>query len=443
MGSSKRSGAFLALLALSINTVCGQSAPTISTDDPALTILTGTKTPNAATVTGTYQTFSSTITLATTALTGTGPIVGNATSTSSSSGSPNTVTFLTGSASTASGNASTTSTVAAPVPTNTRPCNNYPEFCDRKYSNITVVGAHNSPFVRQGSAAANQQLGVIDQLNDGIRFLQAQIQWPTNGSVPHFCHSSCDLLDAGPITDWLSKVRDWVSGHPYDVVTILLGNGNYSRPELYVPFIESTGILQYVYTPPLAPMSLEDWPTLAQMILTGQRVVMFLDYDTNQTAYPWLIDQFSNMWETPFDPVDREFPCTVQRPPDLKPEDAKRRLYMMNHNLNVEVSLLGTSILVPAVSELNITNNATGKGSLGASAENCRAQWGNPPTVLNVDYYNFGGYPGSVFEAAAMMNNVTYNRPCCGVAGNAATRVETMASLLGLGLAWGVLSLVL
>jgi hypothetical protein len=179
------------------------------------------------------------------------------------------------------------------VPTNTRPCNNYPEFCDRKYSNITEVGAHNSPFVRQGSAAANQQLGVIDQLNDGIRFLQAQIQWPTNGTVPHFCHSSCDLLDAGPITDWLSKVKDWVSGHPYDVVTLLLGNGNYSKPELYVPFIESTGILQYVYTPPLAPMSLEDWPTLAQMILTGQRVVMFLDYDTNQTAYPWLIDQFS------------------------------------------------------------------------------------------------------------------------------------------------------
>ncbi|KAK4452348.1 PI-PLC X domain-containing protein 1 [Podospora aff. communis PSN243] len=441
MGSLERFSVFLALLALGINTAHGQTAPSISTNDPALTILTGTKAPNAATTTGTYQTFSSTITLATTALTGTGTVADNATSSSSSSS--DTVTFLTGSATTTSGNATTTSTVAAPVPTNTRPCNNYPEFCDRKYSNITEVGAHNSPFVRQGSAAANQQLDVIDQLNDGIRFLQAQIQWPTNGTVPHFCHSTCDLLDAGPITDWLGKVKDWVAGHPYDVVTILLGNGNYSKPELYVPFIESTGILQYVYTPPLMPMSLEDWPTLAQMILTGQRVVMFLDYDTNHTAYPWLIDQFSNMWETPFDPVDREFPCEVQRPPDLKPEDAKRRLYMMNHNLNVEVSLLGASILVPAVSELNITNNATGKGSVGASAENCRAQWGNPPTVLNVDYYNIGGYPGSVFEAAAMMNNVTYNRPCCGVAGSAAARVEMMAPLLSLGLAWLVMSLVL
>ena len=74
--------------------------------------------------------------------------------------------------------------------------------------------------------AANQQYDVTAQLNDGVRFLQAQIQWPTGGSEPHFCHTECDILDAGPITDWLSQVASWVATHPYDVVTILLGNGN-------------------------------------------------------------------------------------------------------------------------------------------------------------------------------------------------------------------------
>lgn len=34
------------------------------------------------------------------------------------------------------------------------------------------------------------------ELNDGVRFLQAQMQWPTNGAEPHFCHTTCDLLDA-------------------------------------------------------------------------------------------------------------------------------------------------------------------------------------------------------------------------------------------------------
>jgi hypothetical protein len=427
MALPKRFGALFCLLSLAIGTVHGQSV-SIATDDPALTILTGTKEAGGESTTGTYQTPTTTRTLATTALSSGLTSIGSNTTSA-------TVTYLTGTTS-ATKNSTTSATAAPPKPVNTRPCNGYPEFCDRKYSNITVVGAHNSPFVRPGSAAANQQLGVTTQLNDGIRFLQAQIQWPKNGSVPHFCHSACDLLDAGPITEWLTEVKDWVADHPYDVVTVLLGNGNYSRPEQYVPYIESTGILRYVYTPPKIPMARDDWPTLAEMILTGQRVVMYLDYDTNQTAFPWLMDEFSQMWETPFDPLDQAFPCTVQRPPDLSPEDIRKRMYIMNHNLNVEVSLLGSSIMVPAVTQLNVTNGVTGFGSMGLAANNCRSDWGYPPSVLNTDYYNLGPYPGSVFEVAAMINNVTYvNGTCCGSV-SAAPRVEMMGTLVGAGLMW-------
>ncbi|KAH8881576.1 phosphoric diester hydrolase-like protein [Thozetella sp. PMI_491] len=403
-------------------------------EDTGVIVLTGTKkVSEAATPTGPYQSFSSTITLASTSVSSALSSIG---SNETNSGDPatETVTYLTGSvrtSSTQTGNFSASSTATeAPGPTNTRPCNNYPELCERKYSNITQVGCHNSPFVRTGSAAANQALTVTDQLDDGVRFLQAQIQWPTNGTEPHFCHTTCDLLDAGPITEWLTTVKDWVAAHPYDVVTILLGNGNYSTPDKYVPFIESTGILQYIWTPPVVPMTRDTWPTLASMILSGQRVVMFLDYVANQTAYPWLLDEFSQMWETPFDPVDSAFPCTVQRPPNLSDEDAKNRLYLMNHNLNVEVQLLGSSILVPATSLLNTTNNVSGVGSLGLAANNCRSDWGIPPTVLNVDYYNFGSPPGSVFQVAAAMNNVTYDRSCCGAAANPAARMEVMGPLL-------------
>ncbi|KAK5628864.1 hypothetical protein RRF57_004579 [Xylaria bambusicola] len=162
-------------------------------------------------------------------------------------------------------------------------------------------------------------------------------------------------------------------------------------------------------------MNLSSWPTLTDMILTGQRVVMFMDYMANQTAYPWLLDEFSQMWETPFDPVDNTFPCDVARPPNLAPDSANNRLSLINHNLNTQLSILGVDLLVPARTSLNVTNNVNGTGSLGLSAEKCLRQWGRPPNFLNVDYYNYGGFPGSVFEVAAQMNNVTYKRPCCGV----------------------------
>ncbi|KAI1420556.1 PLC-like phosphodiesterase [Xylaria sp. FL1777] len=353
-------------------------------------------------------------------------VTGNTTESTSSTltTTSDTVTLLTGSArttTTLSGNASTTIT-SAPAPTNTQACNNYVEFCTRKYSNITEVACHNSPFLTPNNIAANQQYGVTQQLDDGVRFLQAQIQWPSNDTKPHFCHTSCDILDAGPITDWLATVRDWVARHPFDVITILLGNGNYSVPSLYVPYIEQSGILRYVYTPPYAPMNVSSWPTLTDMILGGGRVVMFMDYMANQTEYPWLLDEFSQMWETPFDPVDNRFPCDVSRPPNLSAGDAENRLSLINHNLNTQLSILGMDLLVPARTELNITNNATGTGSLGLGADNCLEQWGRPPNFLNVDYYNYGGFPGSVFEVAARMNNVTYNRPCCGVATSSSVR---------------------
>lgn len=438
----------LALALACVLLVSQTQAQLASSSTSGLTFLTGTKTLSTKTTpTGTYQTDTSKITLATSLASGATSIAQNATASSDSAGSSTTdsTTVLTGSARTSTtlrGNGTATVTSSAPPePINTTPCNNYPEFCARRYSNITMVGAHNSPFVRVGSAASNQEYPVATQLDDGIRFVQAQIQWPTNGTVPHLCHTSCDMLDAGPLTTWLTSVRDWVAAHPYDVVTVLLGNGNYSTPDKYAPYIEASGILSYAYVPPVAPMNLTDWPTLSQMILRGQRVVLFLDYMANQTAYPWLLDEFSQMWETPFDPVDSSFPCTVQRPPDLPPDQARARLYMANHNLNAEVSLLGTSLLVPAVSLLNTTNAANGTGSLGAAAEGCRAEWGRAPNFLNVDYYNYGTPPGSVFEVAARMNNVTYDRPCCGGVGvsGAVTRREFGRSVLAaVGVCWAV-----
>lgn len=321
-----------------------------------------------------------------------------------------------------------TQSYTAPLPSNTQPCNNYPEFCTRSYANITEVSAHNSPFVRPGNAAANQALPVATQLNDGIRLLQGQVHFVDG--VPHFCHTSCEILDAGPITQYLGDVYDWVRAHPYDIVTILLGNSDARPATDYASFIEETGLVRFAYQPPQIPMAKDDWPTLADMILHGQRVVFFMDYEANQDAVPWILDEFSQMWETPFSPTDRSFPCNAQRPPNITDEQARSRLYLTNHNLNYEISLLGNSLLVPTLPLLNVTNNVTGEGSLGVGVETCVSDWQYPPKFLNVDFYEVGN--GTVFEVAARWNNVTYNRPCCGVKASlgTTTRASSVSLLL-------------
>jgi len=339
--------------------------------------------------------------------------------------------------STSSGNATASSTSSS-VLSNTVACNNYPEFCDRLYSNITEVCAHNSAFAVANNAASNQALPIRDQLDDGIRMLQGETHWVNNTIMN--CHTSCDLLNAGTWQSELETLVGWLQDNPYNVVTFLIVNSDYTTVENYVPAIQNSGIEEYLYIPTYVPQYKDQWPTLSEMILDNKRVVMFMDYNANQTAVPYVLDEFSHMWETPFSPTDQSFPCTQQRPPGLNQTVARDQyMYLANHDLNVAVDLgaltgggSSESILIPNVAELNITNGEQDQfGRLGAATLNCTSEWGTPPRFLLVDYYNMGSpSAGSVFEVAAQANGVTYTRACCGTAKSASSRLHASSVAL-------------
>lgn len=178
----------------------------------------------------------------------------------------------------------------------------------------------------------------------------------------------------GTLEDYLSTVTSWIEKNPYDVVTILIVNSDYVTPSNFSAPIQNSGLIDYAYEPWKIPMSLDDWPTLSEMILDGKHAVVFMDYQANQTAYPYILDEFSQMWETPFSPMNRSFPCTVQRPPGITAAEAEDRMYMINHNLNLEVILAGSDILIPDSAQINVTNAVSGYGSLGLMANNCRSK---------------------------------------------------------------------
>ena len=75
-------------------------------------------------------------------------------------------------------------------------CNGDASLCNRLYSNVTYIGAHNSYAVGTiagASTGKNQEQTVTTQLNDGIRLLQVQAHKSANstlGSGIDLCHSS-------------------------------------------------------------------------------------------------------------------------------------------------------------------------------------------------------------------------------------------------------------
>ncbi len=90
---------------------------------------------------------------------------------------------------------------------------------------------------------------------------------------------------------------------------------------------------------------------------------------------PYILDQFSQLWETPFSPTDMTFPCTIQRPSGLNLAQARQRMYMANHNLNFVIGLGRLKFLVPDIFHIARTNALSGFGSLGAAVEGCVGKW--------------------------------------------------------------------
>ncbi|PGH16026.1 hypothetical protein AJ79_02006 [Helicocarpus griseus UAMH5409] len=276
-------------------------------------------------------------------------------------------------------------------------CNGRAEYCNRRYSDISFIGAHNSPFVGY-LPQHNQEISVTTQLNLGIRYLQGQTHLNARGKL-RMCHTSCFLENAGGLDAYLKKVKQWLDDNPDEVVTLLITNGDRLDISRFDEAFRKSGIIRYIFVPPSTPhrLPMDEWPTLQQMIRSEKRVVVFLDYEADVNRVPYILDQFTYYWETPFDTTDPLFmQCKIDRPdPNANPEG---RMYIVNHYLDIEKM----GVLIPDRLAAPRTNAPTGKGSIGAQVDLCTALHGRKPNVVLVDFLN----QGDVFRAQDMMNAV-------------------------------------
>ncbi|KIO29327.1 hypothetical protein M407DRAFT_21547, partial [Tulasnella calospora MUT 4182] len=138
-------------------------------------------------------------------------------------------------------------------------CNGDASLCTKKFSDVSVVGAHNSYTASNTNLAANQDYGVTQQLTDGVRMLQNQVHLQ-NGAL-RLCHTSCLLYDGGLLTDYLKKVKTWMDANPNEVVTILLVNIDNQPASSFATAYTTAGLDKIAYAPPQATMANDGWPT--------------------------------------------------------------------------------------------------------------------------------------------------------------------------------------
>ncbi|KAH7354487.1 PLC-like phosphodiesterase [Plectosphaerella cucumerina] len=287
-------------------------------------------------------------------------------------------------------------------------CNNSPDLCDREYNNVTHMGAHNSAFLRDASTgnsiSGNQYFNATFALDAGLRLLQAQVHNVDN--TLRLCHSSCALLDAGLLEDWLRPINSWMDDHPNDVVTLVLVNAGNQDAATFGAAFTAAGIASKGYVPS-SSSAFTPWPTLQTLIDAGTRLVTFVASVTPSADHPYIMNQFSYVFETHFEVTDPAgFNCTLDRPSSAGAAEAAiaaGMLPLMNHFMYTRIT---DSIIIPNDGAVNSTNSpaTTGvDGALGAHAQLCRSQWGRVPTFALVDFYD----RGPSVDTADAMNGVT------------------------------------
>ena len=327
-------------------------------------------------------------------------------------------------------------------------CNGNADYCGRSYSDVSFIGAHDSPFVGD-LLTDNQNLDITQQLNFGIRFLQGQTHMDL-GTLD-MCHTSCLLEDAGSLQSFLSEVKEWMDVNPNEVVTLLITNGDSVGIGNFSEAFVGSGISKYAYVPPGSPnvLGIDEWPTLQEMINSGKRLVaflgefslrfflggripsfpsflpflvsrkdfqidtprwpipsllrkcilisLFIDYGADMSSVPYILDEFAYFFETPYDVTDASFPdCSVNRPAGASPNG---RMYIVNHFLDLDI----VGILIPDRGAASTTNAATGTGSIGAQSALCESLYSRPPNFVLVDFTD----QGNVIAAQNALNGVS------------------------------------
>ncbi len=304
-------------------------------------------------------------------------------------------------------------------------CNGYAALCDRPLNDVAFAATHNSmASVTIPSWLFGQQDGTIqDQLDYGIRgflidtyygFRQKSGVRTDLSSLPkrqvavqeigeeavnaaerirsrlgdqnlgarqiYLCHGFCEL-GAVSLSSALADLRTYLVNNPGAVVIVINQDEGVTPADIKRAF-EQAGLLDLLYRGPFGP-----FPTLRQMIDSGQRLVVMAENDADHISWYPLAYQ-SLLQETPFhfsntaaltDPAQVPESCRDNRGPASAP------LFLVNNWVDTTPA--------PRASNAAVVNE---RSALLRRAETCQSIRHRIPNLVAVDFYKHGDVLGVV-----------------------------------------------
>lgn len=192
-------------------------------------------------------------------------------------------------------------------------CNGHPELCDKRISDVFFAMTHNS-HAHSGTfspLSANQNGNVLAQLNAGIRGLNIKPYWESNGSCGNglqglYLYHGSPFLGCEPLADFLFTVKNFMNSNPRECIVLTIeGSANAERLDSIFTY---TGLNALMYD-----HAGGDWPTLAAMIASNQRLVVLSDR-SDAESFPGQHRMWSHVVDVNYDIQNvNQFDCTFDR----------------------------------------------------------------------------------------------------------------------------------
>ncbi|KAI8319822.1 PLC-like phosphodiesterase [Martensiomyces pterosporus] len=309
-------------------------------------------------------------------------------------------------------------------------CNGYSDLCQRQFNKVAYATTHNS-YAYGDQIAANQNKNIKSQLDAGIRgfmldlHLESSVKLnrrdatllavsPTSSTTasssstgssstdPYLCHTTCLLLNDGPLINELRNFKTFLDANPNEVITIFIENDdNFTAAQMATQF-KNASLDKYAFQPASTGSDFA-WPTLQSMISSGKRLVIFTDGGADPSTVPWILYDKDYVVQTPYEvPVNSNFGCS--------PLTTVRPLWVMNHFVYANQTFGNGVVGKPdptSAASVNALSSLQNQASICSKA-------GVFPNFVTVDFYD----QGDVLKAVAGINGVTYRDTSTSTFGN-------------------------
>lgn len=257
---------------------------------------------------------------------------------------------------------------AAPV---VFPCNGDTLLCGKRYDELVYIMTHNShahlPVF--SPLAANQGQTVTKQLQDGVRALNFKTYYTDNsacGPLDVYVYHGFEALGCITFRSVLLEVKQFLLDNPHEVLTLHI-EGSASVAKMNDVFV-SLGLDTFFHQQTLG----QQWPTLRQLIESGNRIILFTDRNNNSD-----VPGFHHSWSFM---VDHDY--DAQRLSDFDCEwyrgDPNGGLYLFNHFI---------TRLTPQPDSARVINSYD---KLMGRINECQAFHSRRPTFIHMDFYEYG-----------------------------------------------------